>query len=263
MKSYIPSILILFLSCTTQRTTTIGKSVLPISTQGKIFATLFQQRAAEYYALCYQSFNIAKMQVDQWKAQSKPAAIVTDIDETILDNSMYAAHQSLQGKDYDAKSWAEWTAMSKADTVPGGLSFLKYAASKGIEIFYITNREETERTGTLGNLQHFNFPNADNAHLILRQGASSKEARRINVLKTHDILLLMGDNLTDFSALYDKKSSEDRITTTQRLAASFGNKFIILPNPVYGDWETSFYNYNYNLSDAQKDSALRSRLKSY
>ena len=71
----------------------------------------------------------------------------------------YEVHQTLQGKGYESDSWYEWSAMIKADTVPGALNFLKYASTKGIEIFYVTNRGERERDFTLKNLQKFNFPN--------------------------------------------------------------------------------------------------------
>ena len=62
--------------------------------------------------------------------------------------------------------------MANADTLPGALSFLKYASSRGLEIFYVTNRTEKERNVTLKNLQKFNFPNSDNAHLFPSQSSS-------------------------------------------------------------------------------------------
>lgn len=270
MKRNFFFLVISFLSaCTSQKNLSISKfspaNASAIVVPGKLFSSIYMQKAAEYRALCYQAYNIAKIRVDQWKqtATTKPTAIITDIDETILDNSPYAVHQALQGKDYDQQTWAEWTATAKADTVPGALAFLKYASLKGIEVFYITNRLETERQGTLQNLERFNFPNADNVHLLHRQTSSSKEDRRQQVAKTYNILLLMGDNLTDFSALYDKKNYDDRLAATQQLAAEFGSRFIVLPNPDYGDWETSLYNYNYSLKPAQKDSVIRSLLKTY
>ena len=122
-----------------------------VVTDGKIFATAYQQKSAEYRALCFQAFNIAHMRADEiiLTKTEKPKAIITDIDETILNNSPYEAHQTLQGKDYESTSWSEWTSMVNADTVPGGLTFLKYASTKGIEIFYVTNRSEKEREVTL------------------------------------------------------------------------------------------------------------------
>ena len=233
-----------------------------ITGNGKLFATLFQQRAAEYRALCFQAYNIARYRVDEYKAQtSKPKAIVTDIDETLLDNSKYEAGRALQGKEYDQQSWYEWTSMGIADTMPGAVTFLKYAASKGISIFYVTNRDQKERAGTMKNLQRYNLPNADEAHLITRQNVSSKETRRQSINSTHEIMLFLGDNLADFSALFDKKSADERLRNTNFSASDFGSRFIVLPIPVYGDWETSLYNYNYKLSRIQKDSIIRKEVK--
>ena len=235
-----------------------------ISVNGKLFTTFYQQKAAEYRALCFQAYNIAAFRLDQYKpASDKPKAIVTDIDETVLDNSPYEAHQTLQGKDYEQDSWFAWTDRSAADTVPGAGSFLKYAASKNIEIFYITNREERERGSTIKNLQHYNLPNADDAHLLTRQTISGKEPRRQAVASTHEIILLLGDNLADFSNLFDKKTMEERLQNTNISEKDFGNRFIVLPNPVYGDWEGALFNYNRKLIQEQKDSVVRSVMKTY
>ena len=262
------SIVVLFVmgACTTSKQISKSNS-LPqnIAVTGKIFASLYQQRAAEYRALCLQAFNIARLRIDENSSatSAKPKAIITDIDETILDNSAYEVHQTLLGKDYESATWYQWTDKSAADTVPGAPSFLKYAASKGIAIFYITNRDEKERNSTLLNLQKFNMPNADNAHLFVRQGISSKEARRQQVAATHDVILLLGDNLADFSSMFDKKPIEEREQNTNHLAAEFGKKFIVIPNPVYGDWESGVYKYSNTLTMAQKDSAIKSLLKEY
>ena len=77
------------------------------------------QSAAEYHALCLQAYNIARMRLDEALKQtsSKPKAIITDLDETALDNSAEEVHHDLEGKGFDPTEWAEWTAMAKADTV--------------------------------------------------------------------------------------------------------------------------------------------------
>ena len=236
-----------------------------ITVNGKLFTTVFQQRASEYRALCYQAFNIAKLRIDQLPSSppEKPFAIMTDIDETVLSNAAYQAHQTLQGKDYDVSSWYHWTAMAKADTVPGALSFLKYASSKGIKIFYVTNRDEVEREGTLKNLQKFHFPDAVNEHLLLKGEVSSKEGRKQQILMNHQIVLLIGDNLNDLSNAFEKKLPGDRMMVTDSLSQQFGKTLIVLPNAVYGDWENALYKYNHQLNPAQKDSILRSSLYSY
>jgi 5'-nucleotidase (lipoprotein e(P4) family) len=232
---------------------------------GKLFATAYQQRAAEYRALCYQAYNIARWRVEQNKSvrNEKPKAIMTDVDETVLNNSPYQARQVLSGKDYDPASWYDWTSRGEADTVPGALRFFQFAASAGIEIFYVTNRLENEREGTLKNLQKFNFPNADNEHLLLKSDVSSKEKRRQDIAATHSIILLIGDNLNDVNSLFEKKNVDERMKVADSFAAEFGDRFIILPNPVYGDWESSLYNFNNALTGAQKDSVFRASLHGY
>src|SRR5690242_5272196 len=66
-------------------------------------ATLYMQKAAEYRALAYQAFNIARWQLDAdfdkknvkklpKTDQKKPRAVMVDIDETMLDNSPSQAY---------------------------------------------------------------------------------------------------------------------------------------------------------------------------
>jgi len=257
---------LLLISCSqSKKISSIKDETAGIATQGKLFASLFQQRSAEYHALCIQAYNIARYRLDEIlhnTTASKPKAIITDLDETVLDNSPAEIHQDLQGKGFDNTEWNKWTAKGEADTLPGSFSFFKYAASKGVEIFYISNRDENDRAGTLQNLQRFGFPNADNAHLLLRQNTSGKEVRRQQVIATHDVILLLGDNLSDFTDLFDKKTVDQRLTTVQQLSTEFGNRYIVLPNSVYGDWENAIYQYK-SLTTVQKDSAIKSQLRSY
>jgi len=253
------------ISCTS---TKIIEKTLPnqasVVVNGKLFTAVYQQKSAEYKALCLQAYNLAALRLNQYSYNNeKPKAIITDIDETVLDNSAYAVHQGLIGKEYDPQSWYEWSIKSIADSVPGAPSFFKYAASKGVEIFYITNREERERETTLKNLKYFGFPNVDDAHLITKNGTSSKEIRRQQISQNHEIVMLIGDNLADFSSLFDKKSMIDRDINTNLSQREFGTKFIVIPNPNYGDWEGALFNYNYKLTTSQKDSIFKSVLKSY
>ena len=258
--------LIVFGSCTVVIN---NKKTQPISNEsmipdGKLFTALYQQHAAEYKALCMQAYNLAVIRLNQYtKTTDKPLAIITDIDETVLDNSAFAVHQGLMGKEYEPQAWFEWTSMAKADTVPGAPTFFKYAASKGIQVYYITNREEREREATLKNLSQFQLPNADVQHLLLKAGTSSKEARRQQVDKDYEIVMLLGDNLADFSDLFDKKTTAKRSSVVAASSAEWGDRFIVLPNPNYGDWEGALFNYNYKLTSHQKDSIYRTFFKTY
>lgn len=228
-------------------------------------AVLYQQTAAEYRALCYQAFNVAKYQLDQnlrIMGLQKQQAVVLDIDETVLDNSPHEAKCILNDALYPAY-WEEWINTSGAKPVPGVMEFLEYADSKGIQIYYITNRKEKYREQTLKNLKDLGFPKAENKYLLLRTAESSKKGRRDLVSETNKIILLIGDNLNDFSEVFEKKSVPERFKVTDEMKAEFGIRFIVLPNAMYGEWVGALYDYDYSLSNKEKDEARLNSLQSF
>ena len=233
-----------------------------------ITAILWQQHASEYQALVYQGFNIAKAQLEIHLANSiksnKPLAIITDIDETVLDNTPYNAKMALLGKDFNKQSWLDWGLQKSAKPLPGALSFFTYVAEKGVEVFYISNRYVEQKQETLENLKALGFPFADTTHLLLKDGISGKETRRNSVESTHEILLLLGDNLSDFSEVFDDRTKGKAHENVVKYHTAFGKKFIVFPNPIYGHWETKeIYNSKYDWTPAQKDSIRLSKLISY
>lgn len=236
-----------------------------IELNGKLYAAIFQQSTAEYQALCIQAFNIATLQLDLLLKEnhSRPLAIVTDIDETFLDNSPYAVQMAREGKVFDEATWNSWTSKGNAIPLAGSLEFFNYAASKGVDIFYVTNRSHNDKQGTLENLKKYNFPFADETHVIVRDTESSKETRRQKLSETHEIAMLLGDNLSDFSVVFDKKTMAERVENVHKNASLFGKKFIILPNTGYGDWESAILDYKRDWSSTQKDSIYNSKLKGF
>ena len=122
----------------------------------KEYPVLWQQQAAEYRALCYQAFNMALLRLNEIprkRFKKEKLAIITDLDETILDNSYSQAKAIKEDKKYDASSWKEWTNRSAATAVPGAVEFLQAAKQKGLTVFYISNRDTGEVKSTLKNLQ--------------------------------------------------------------------------------------------------------------
>lgn len=229
-----------------------------------VMATLWMQASAEFRALSYQAFNIAKMQLDAKLAAQqgeKKLAVIVDADETVIDNSAYEAYLVGNNFGYSSETWDKWMAAAEATAMPGATEFLNYAKDKGVEVFYVTNRKEVGREGTLKNLQALGFPYADEQHLLLRTDSSDKEPRRQQVAKDFDIALLMGDNLNDFHSDFYKKNMEERFAATDAHKAHWGNLFIVLPNPTYGDWEGEIYQGNWGASAAEKDQMRKAHLK--
>lgn len=229
-------------------------------------AVLWVQRSGEYRALCHQAFNLARRVLDEeLKANPAPKkrAVVVDVDETVLDNSPYQARLVKTRQAYATATWRQWVDLARAEALAGAVEFLKHAAARGVEVFYISNRRAEEHAGTLANLRAKGFPNADDAHLLLRTAEGSKAKRRAAVSATHEIVLLMGDNLNDFTEVFDGKDAAARVAEVDRLAQEFGRRFIVLPNPLYGDFEDSIYRYNRGLPEAEKDALRKGALRDY
>jgi len=210
-------------------------------------STLWHQTSGEFRALSYQAYQMAKFQLDHQLSKpykGKKRALVVDIDDTLLSGAPYEAMLIKNKKAYPHK-WLDFVNSGKGLALPGSLEFLKYADSKGIKIFYITNRKERARKGTLANLKKVGFPHPDTENLFMRTTDKSKEARRNHVKKTHHIVMLIGDSLGDFDKVFDAKQMADRNKSVDLNKSNFGTKFIILPNAMYGDWEGSIYKYNY------------------
>lgn len=234
-------------------------------TNHNLQAVVWQQNAAEYKALCFQAFNLASYRIKGITGSENDSlkyAIITDIDETVLDNSNYNARLIRDEADYNRESWDNWVNEEEAQLIPGAFEFFNSAAENGIEIFYISNRYESTLGPTISNLKKWNLPNADSSHVFLKTESSAKQSRRDKVLKDYTVLLYLGDNLADFSELFDDKSKAERNAISQDLRNEFGNKFIIFPNTMYGDWESDgIFNRNYDWTNAQKDSIRKSNLR--
>lgn len=208
-----------------------------------LMATLYHQQAAEYQALCYQAYNLASLRlVESLQDQSinKTRAVVLDVDETVLDNSPYQAACILNNYNYP-EGWDEWCQKAIAQPVPGALDFLKLAEGYGVAIFYVTNRKAHLREATAANLREQGFPLSGETHLLMREEESDKESRRATIREKYHISLLIGDNLGDFASGFNDSDQDTRMTRTIEARASFGKQWIVLPNPMYGDWESVFF----------------------
>jgi len=232
-------------------------------------AILWTQSSAEYRALAYQTFSLARLRLDQVLLNrkslrsAKPPAIIVDVDETVLDNSRFQAELVLRRAAYTSEAWQAWCDRAEAGVVPGAVVFLSYASRRRVHVFYITNRRQPEKAGTITNLRKLGFPGVSEETVMIReQGATaSKESRRQMVASRYRIVLLAGDNLNDFSDDFAGKSVADRKAQVDRERSEFGSRFIVVPNPIYGDWESAIYGYKSNLTDAQRQTDRRAALK--
>jgi 5'-nucleotidase (lipoprotein e(P4) family) len=233
-------------------------------------ATLWQQTSGERRALSYQAFALARMMLDRDLRMNrrlrKPRAVIVDLDETILDNSRFEGMLLKNRVNYNQKDWTEWINRVEATAVPGAVEFLRYAASRRVTVFYITNRNDIQKAGTAANLKKLGFPNVNDQTLLVQTDPknSSKEPRRQSVGAKYRIVLLMGDDLNDFSDVFENsKTVDSRAAIADRHKEEFGRRFIMLPNAMYGNWESAIYDYNFKLTEAEKAEKRRSLRKDY
>jgi 5'-nucleotidase (lipoprotein e(P4) family) len=228
-------------------------------------SVLWYQTSAEARALCYQTYNLARLRLQSIVAEHPDPtslAVVLDVDETVLDNAPYQARRIQTGTLYP-KGWPEWVGLASAKAVPGSHSFLRTADSAGVNIFYVTNRHESLRESTLKNLQSVGFPQARTDHLLMKTDTSSKEPRRQIIRSDYEIALLIGDNLNDFSEAFAGDQSADRLRAVDSLSTEFARRFILFPNPMYGAWEGAIYEGQWDRSSSDKLDMRHSRLKGY
>ncbi|BBO57650.1 MAG: 5'-nucleotidase, lipoprotein e(P4) family [Cobetia sp.] len=235
----------------------------PLSDQAML-ATLWIQRSAEFHALSLQAFNVAhdrlNLALARRHAQDKPLAVVVDVDDTVLDTTSYGGWALREGRTYDSQSWADWVDDAVSTASPGAVEFLNYAHASGVDVYYITNRKAAGKQATIANLAALGFPQANAEHVMPRTDSSDKTARRARVTQGHDIALLMGDNLGDFDQAFQQSTTRARNAEVARQADQFGRRFVLLPNPTYGEWEGVLYDGNWSASEREKramrDAAL-------
>lgn len=213
-----------------------------------IAAVAWKQTAAEYRALYYQAFNIARLHLDNalrdHKPGGKPLAIITDVDDTILSANDYWGHLIKKGMDFfDDPIWDAWVAEDRFVAMPGALEFLNYARDRGVEVFYVTNRNQGEPTYELAmqNLKTQGFPFVDEEHLIVQRDTSNKEQPQKEIAEKFEVVLILGDNLNDFQRKYYVKDVDERLRLMEEDKALYGMKYIVLPNPTDGHWMRAIF----------------------
>ncbi len=242
----------------------------------RLGGVLWVQTSAEYRALAGAAFARARVELDRALADRTataaleqqedwsglPPAVIADVDETLLDNSPYEADRIRVGGRYEAVSWNAWVQRASARAVPGALEFARYAAERGVTLFYVTNRAAALEEKTRENLAALGFPLAEDRDTVLTPGerpewSSEKASRRAEVARSFRILLLIGDDLGDF-VTGARALPEERIALAERYAQRWQSSWILLANPYYGSWERALLENRRDLSD---EEILRRKLE--
>jgi acid phosphatase len=236
-------------------------------------AALWTQTAVEFKGNARGMYRLAEIMLDRaledktWTAfpveqgedfGEKPPAVMLDVDETVLDNSAYAAWQIATGNSYSSKTWAPFVRTETSVPVPGSLEFIRYARKKGVRVFYVTNRKAPQEAATRKNLKALGYPidEAAGEDVVLMKGereewGSKKGSRKRLIAEKYRVLIVVGDNFGDFTDEY-KGSLEQRKKIYDRYADFWGTRWIVISNPTYGSWESAAFGGNWKLSAEER-----------
>lgn len=243
-------------------TTAPDQALPPDAPSDLLLATLFVNASAEYDATCHTVYAAATERLESIVRSrppgGRPAAVVLDVDETVLDNSPYEVRLVETGTGYP-EGWDEWCNEAVAEPVPGVSEFIARARALDVEVFFVTNRKAHLEEGTRRNLALHGLLEDRDADVVLMRGevpewTRDKTTRRQHVERTHDLALLAGDNVGDFYAFAkEEPTNPERAASIAARAAHWGNDWFMLPNPMYGGWDEAAVGYNYK----QKATVLR------
>jgi 5'-nucleotidase (lipoprotein e(P4) family) len=237
--------------------------------------TAAEYRASCYQAYKWAAIQLEALVKARKPTASKPFAVIMDLDETVLDNSRFQAMLLRNGLAWDADLWKQWERDHSEDVtlIPGAKEFIEKAAAiekelgSSVDVFFVSNRNGKEfKQQAQDLLTGLGVPPKDPEHLKLVldpdvEDSQNKTARFQEVRDRYDVLLYVGDNLRDFSEelAFDKlgfgkvkKAPEEKLTEiiqarrdkidsgqieNRPVRDRFGNDWIIIPNPSYGDWK--------------------------
>lgn len=159
--------------------------------------------------------QLAKAKIFAEKHYQQNAAIISDIDETIINTSGYYKNN----KDYDRQKWKDWADKSEGLPKQNVIDFLKWAKQKGYKVFLLTGRSNSIRESTIQNLNKLDIPYDE---LYMRpenfENTSAKyfkrKIRQMLTEKGYKIIINIGDQQSD-------------------LDGGFALKRIKLHNPIY------------------------------
>lgn len=231
---------------------------------------LWARDAAEFDAISMQVYraasdNLARLIADKsWTAMpgqasygQLPPAVILDVDETLISNADFQASFE---PPFSNDKFHQWNANNRAVAIPGAAAFVRLAREQGVEVFFLTNRPCESREGvadpcpqeavTVQDLVEADIP-ADADHVLLANEKPGwdreKLSRRNRVAQDYRIIMLIGDDLSDFIPCVRKKvyapcseaaTAASRKKQTELYQNYWGAGWFVLPNPMHGSWTT-------------------------
>ncbi len=197
------------------------------------------RNSAEYRAVTLGTFRAAEARITEVARTLEPGtwAVVLDVDETTLDNSEHQRRVAVSGVVRNDSIWYSWVRERAAPAIPGAVEFTNAVRRLGGRVALVSNRDDVVCDATRENVRAVGIA----ADVVLcRVNRVSDKTPRFNAIEAGTagigaarIVMWLGDNIMDFP----------RLTQASRTDPSaydpFGTRYFMLPNPLYGSWESN------------------------
>ncbi len=155
----------------------------------------------------------------------KPLAVLFDLDES-----------RETATDPDAR-WRRWRGDGTDALVaaPGAVEGVEAARREGVAALFVSARSPDSAAVVVATLSRLGFGTLEPGRtLFLRGGDAPADATRQAVAASHCVIALVGDELSDFSALLDAAGGDNgqNAATQTMVAPLWGAGWFLLPNPV-------------------------------
>ncbi|MGK6356010.1 HAD family acid phosphatase [Sphingomonas sp. DT-207] len=173
----------------------------------------------------------------------RPLAVVLDVDETALLNLGFEADTAARGDaPYDPGRWGrfEQTGVDKVVAVPGAAEALAAARGEGITVVFNSNRSLASAVQARAAIEGAGLGPAvlGDTLWLKAEGETGKDARRWKIAERYCVVAMAGDQLGDFSDLFNAPQLSVRARRNSAgetmIAQLWGAGWFMLPNPVYG-----------------------------
>lgn len=173
----------------------------------------------------------------------KPKAVLFDVDETVLLNLGFEYDDAANPRPYDETRWQAWerTGGRQVAAVPGAVEALAAIRKLGVTVVFNSNRSAANAAETAAAISGAGLGPAVHGETLFLSGddamGSRKDGRRARIAARYCVIAMGGDQLGDFSDLFNAglaPSARRATTLSPAIAALWGNGWFVLPNPVYG-----------------------------
>jgi 5'-nucleotidase (lipoprotein e(P4) family) len=174
----------------------------------------------------------------------KPPAAVFDVDETVLLNQGFE-YDELTGaphRDFEDR-WTRWEegGVHAVSPTPGAKEALDAIRRMGVTVIFNTNRNAFHAAPTEQAINDAGIGPAIHGKTLYLAGDDAngalKDSRRHKIAGQYCVIAMAGDQLGDFSDLFNAAPSiptRRALTALPGPSSLWGRGWFVLPNPVYG-----------------------------